>query len=518
MKEEVTMFKILLVDDEITERDGARFLIKKFELPLEIAEAQNGKEALKYIKEHPVDIVFTDIKMPFMDGLELAKATKEYNSNIKVIIFSAYGEFDYAKKALEANVIHYLLKPVEVDEFKKVMTEVINLCEEAKVREKREELLQKNFEKMQEYDREQLLYKLITASEITEQLQRRLEEYQINIINKNIVVLSLCTQKSFYDKNEAFFLKTLEQVMLIKFEYINIDPNTSYLLLYANSKINEEIILKWCTKFKNAILLEFNISLSIIVSNNFNKIEQLPEKIQELNIIKTNVFYNYPDILIAQKAQHFSDSYTEEMDSIKRNIDMSIEHKDIRAIRLNIYELMECIIQSKALSVIYICHLFFDIIKKLYEKFDIYDHKILYDKVDVVLRCSNLKDLEELMNNILDEITSCKIEELFDANMATLKVINIIQNEYREDLCLDYLAAQVYLTPAYLSFIFKQQTGQNLIKYITDFRMSKAKELLEQGSMKIVDISKMCGYPNQSYFNRLFKNYYGLTPKQYREK
>ena len=80
------MLRILLVDDERTEREGIRFLIDKFNLPLKVAEAPNGKKALEYIREHPVDILLTDVKMPYMDGLELARAANGYNSNLVIII------------------------------------------------------------------------------------------------------------------------------------------------------------------------------------------------------------------------------------------------------------------------------------------------------------------------------------------------------------------------------------------------------------------------------------------------
>ncbi len=86
------------------------------------------------------------------------------------------------------------------------------------------------------------------------------------------------------------------------------------------------------------------------------------------------------------------------------------------------------------------------------------------------------------------------------------------------DLNLDYIANEINFAPAYLSYVFKKETGSNVIKYITDYRMEKAKRLLEEGKLKIIQVAQACGYGNQSYFNRLFKNYYGVTPKQFKEK
>ena len=87
-----------------------------------------------------------------------------------------------------------------------------------------------------------------------------------------------------------------------------------------------------------------------------------------------------------------------------------------------------------------------------------------------------------------------------------------------KDISLNDVAERVNLAPAYVSYIFKKETGQTLVKYITDIKMQKAKMLLEDMDMKIIQVARSLGYENQSYFNRLFKNYYGVTPGQYREK
>ena len=122
------MLKILLVDDERTERQGIRYLIRKFEFPLEVSEAGNGKIALEYLQKHPVDILLTDVKMPFMDGVELSQKARACNQKLKIIFFSAYDDFDFVKQALEVKAVNYLLKPIEVDEFAKVIRQVIEDC------------------------------------------------------------------------------------------------------------------------------------------------------------------------------------------------------------------------------------------------------------------------------------------------------------------------------------------------------------------------------------------------------
>ncbi|MCD9025422.1 response regulator transcription factor [Cohnella silvisoli] len=131
------MYRILVADDDKNEREGIQFLIRKLELPLTITEARNGKQALEFIRAEPFDILLTDIKMPFMDGLELTKQVRELRPDLIIVIISGYGEFEYAKRAITLNVNQYLLKPIEVAEFKSTLTNVIELCRQEYERDRK---------------------------------------------------------------------------------------------------------------------------------------------------------------------------------------------------------------------------------------------------------------------------------------------------------------------------------------------------------------------------------------------
>lgn len=119
------MYRILVVDDEHLERDGVSYLINKFSYPLEIFTANNGKNALEFLKKTKVDIVCTDIRMPFMDGLELCEHVRELYPDVFLILLTAYSDFEYAKKAIKVQVNEYLLKPVVIDEFRSIMDKAV---------------------------------------------------------------------------------------------------------------------------------------------------------------------------------------------------------------------------------------------------------------------------------------------------------------------------------------------------------------------------------------------------------
>ena len=153
------MYQILVVDDERIERNGIKMLLRHMQLPCEIAEAANGRDALEYLKDHTADILLTDVKMPFMDGIQLIEECKkdDRNEDMKCVIFSGCSEFDY--------VSDYILKPVDPSEFKETITRVIQELEA--------ERAEKNMKKksMQQM-REHALYQIVNGVNVAEVLEK----------------------------------------------------------------------------------------------------------------------------------------------------------------------------------------------------------------------------------------------------------------------------------------------------------------------------------------------------------
>lgn len=117
-------YRFLVVDDEKIERDGICFLLNRYGFPFEITARNNGLDALEYLREHPVDIICTDIKMPFMDGLRLCEEARRLQPKVLLVLLTAFGDFDYAKKAIRIQVDDYLLKPVVPVEFEGLMRQL----------------------------------------------------------------------------------------------------------------------------------------------------------------------------------------------------------------------------------------------------------------------------------------------------------------------------------------------------------------------------------------------------------
>lgn len=504
------MLKILLVDDEKEEREGIRFLIEKFDFPLEISEAANGEIALQFIKSNPVDILFTDVKMPYLDGLELAKAVNEYDKSIVIIIFSAYSEFEYAKKACAANAVNYLLKPIEVDEFEKVMKNVIAMCSER--RDWKEEKLF-----LENTDKKLLLYKMIKFRDSIGKILEQLRKYDIVLDNKNIRFLSVETGTGYFERREEKFNSILKSRIQMSYEYINIYPNHAYILMYKSSRQETYEVVKSVKNIYDDMQLDHEEIVSIIVGGCFQGTEKLAEQIERMESLKEETFSCFSGIQYLENSSSEQQGGIEKAIQMKESIFSNIKDKNLQEVRIQLKNYIKQLEGEKSSSAFYTKYIVLDIIKALYAESGIYNQSMIYKTSDKIAKCSSLREMQGILRIVLEEVEEATGSLVEDGSSAVRKIQSIINNEYMNDLNLNGLSEGVFLTPAYISYIFKQETGKNLVKYLTDFRLNKAKELLEQGEMKIVEIGMACGYSNQSYFNRIFKNNFGITPKQFRE-
>lgn len=505
---EGTRFRILLVDDDSTERTGVRFLIEKLKLPLDIKEASNGKRALEVLKYAAIDILFTDVKMPYIDGLELSSIVKSQYPHIKIIIFSAYGEFDYAKRAMEANVVNYLLKPVDVAEFEKVLGDVISQCREDK------------YNAHQSNKRSLAVKKLHWINLLTGKSQLRDEpalEKSIKgtLRDSHVVLAHIETQREELGQNEPQILQLLDACISYPFEYINIYPNSSYLIIFANASYEELLRFAQDIISKSDCLGE---TPSILISRVEHGLEKLNELYMQLNNLRKQMCVWEAPILFAQEFETPSQTYFSQVAAKLEATKRAIESHNRKEIMTQIGTLLDTMSAHGMIDVTYMHHIMCEVLASLYAERGLVNSSSLQTQIYRFSTCRTRVSIMNIFEDILRTDESAQENSIEGASHAVYKVIQIIKSEYSQDLSLDYLAACVGFTPSYLSFIFKHETGENLIKYITDYRMNQAKKLLDSDSTKIVQVAKQCGYSSASYFNRLFKNTYGITPKQYREK
>ena len=491
--------RILLVDDEREEREGISFLIEKFHYPLEIFQASSSKEALEIIKKYRIDILFTDVKMPVMSGLELARIVRETDKNIKIIIFSAYAEFEYAKQAIEMNALRYLLKPIEIDEFKELMDDVLSSLEES-----------------QRMDQKELLFKLLSGKKLDKISKESIEKTIFCNSNVGYRFLNVEFLNNYFEENEEKFLQLSKRYLGNKTEYIGLYPNESYLLLMDCEANKFKIMNEQIEKMMAAIQRHTIDKCIMFISPMFFNLHEMEECLQKTEKMKSEIFGYENKIIEIDGRDVKTEHYVSDIETAANEVLSAIDSKNPDIISKKSFQLIQTINVSSKVSKLYVQNILYTIIKYMYDKLPGIEMEEVLISAESLFKARDSKKILEEYENIVKKIIIAFKNNDDEANII-FRIKKIVEREYMRDISLDYIAKQVHLAPAYVSFIFKQETGQSLIKYITDIKMAKARKFLEDKEMKIIQVGKACGYENQSYFNRLFKNYHGVTPKQYRE-
>jgi two-component system response regulator YesN len=505
------MIKILLVDDQSEEREGISYLIHKYQFPLEILEASGGKEAICQLQKNEIDILFTDIKMPIMSGLELARIAKEMHPDIMIIIFSAYADFGYAKQAIEMSAVSYLIKPIEVEEFCTLMSEVIDAVYEQKESRKR-------MQAASEKSRKNLMYRVLTGVKVSLDIEMELQTIFFHEGRPQLFLINIEFLNNYFESEEEKFQKLCKMYLGKTTEYIALYPNEAYLIVSEVELLKGEALENQLEKLIRDVVRFSGDEAIFLVSRAVEGVEELEGEIREIQAVKPDLF-GY-DNRIIRVSQYYNDSehYASDVEMVRKRMLAAIELGDADFIRRESEHLEKTIRAQERISRLYLSNVLYSAIKAICDKCPKMEAEQMLVAAEALFSAKNTKNMLKTYDDIMEQLLVSMGDDASNEPKIIQQIKNIVETEYMRDIGLNDVAQRVNLTPAYVSYIFKKEIGQTLVKYMTDIRMKKAELLLSNQSLKINQIGRMVGYDNQSYFNKLFKNYYGVTPKQYRDK
>lgn len=531
------MRNLLIVDDEKLIRQGLKARIRYFNLDIgDIYEASDGMEALEIIKEHPINITIADIRMPDMDGLTLIKEAKKIKKNIYFIVLSGYAEFAYAEEAIRLGVKAYLLKPVVNEELQNAFLKIFN---EMEVDTKRTRIF-----RMEKEKEEYLLEKEVNSFlSVTEEKVMDIDYLcrltgQKSSVKKPVVYFSVIRIHSNYKeaspKTEDMAFKSRDKELVhfsVKniFYYTETDCNklivsslTDSNYLYAVYWGEEERRLKGeiesCFEKMRAVLEE---KMNIYISQGAGRIEGKTRRgVEEANeALKQRMIYGdfklyfYEDRI---EKKDYSD-IKGQIHSLKRYL----ERKDSQKIK-KILEEIFCEERARAYGSSYLKTMWVRIMNMLFLFYDGKSNKAFYlehllEDFQIPKQAESVVELRKKMTNILlDCLKTESISQISSRGRIQL-AMRYINDHYNEDISINDLARHYEMSPNYFSSIFKQETGQSAINYITQIRMGKAQDFLRNTNDSVVYIAKRVGYEDSQYFFRVFKKYVGVTPLKYRE-
>jgi two-component system, response regulator YesN len=527
------MIRIILVDDESLTILAVRKLIQRSNIAAEVVgEAYNGADALKAILDLKPDIAIIDIRMPSMDGIELMKLLKDNGSLTKIIVLSAYRDFEYAQKAMQYGAHGYLVKPIEEEKLFGLINEIDNkLQEEKNVVNLKNELAQ-----LENYSRKEKLLKLLitdkkksSSSDVQEALNETFSGSECNIIlalldtgnaaanitskeRKELIghIEDLTDKKNGID---TFFNKEDELVVIMSFSdsFITEAKNSSIRLLTQ--------------KIKDIITEKLMIKPTIGISGNYRH-REIYKAYLEARIAVIYRFYLGLDTII-----HFDQISGLEF---KTNIellndeDYFIEHIKMgnrEAVMEKFKNLTERLHTDKNLNpegVYRFCYEMIILIRKALNSTYIntgIKEELLHIELEHLKKNLTLKSLYDFMHHTIDSIIKAiESDRLGDDQRIIDKVRKYCETHFHEDISLDVISEQVNMAKNYFCTFYKKKTGESFWDYLTGLRIEKAKSMLLNNSIKVNSVAECVGYKTTSHFGRIFKEYVGVSPAEYKEK
>ena len=354
------MRKVLLVDDEKIERNGIRMLLQRMPEEFEIREASNGVEALRMLREETADMVLTDIKMPQMDGIELIEKIREYGSQMPIAIFSGYGEFDYAQKAIRNGVSNYILKTVKPQEFEETIRKILCTIEQ------REQEREKQRESRQYLYRHYLKMYLETGKSTYAELLKSNPE-KSEQFNRIQCMMLMETEDNFVESHEAELEEKLPQFLDRELGFLSLDMNQLLILFYQSASNNYmrigEAVREWLKQ-------EYGMESYIAVSRPVKHSDHLPKLYAELETQLENKFYQLDEHIFGYDGGTFSEDETpiQQKTDFQAILQENIRKKEIPQLWDNYYKLRQQIRTASMDSQMYIKFIFTELIRDIYEQ------------------------------------------------------------------------------------------------------------------------------------------------------
>lgn len=497
---------ILIADDEKIEREGIRYLLSLEKGERRIFEAANGKQAMQILRTENIDMILTDIKMPVMDGLELARRAKELFPEIRIVIFSGYNDFTFAQEAIRYGVTDYILKPVDPDNFHEIIEKAEKNIRERQAEENRE-IRRQNF--LQQYFLQNYLY-----SGKKEILEKAGEFVDLDKWNGWHCAILIETDTAFFDTAEENFPGELQKELRRVFFYLNLNERQS-LLLFQDVYCDYLLVANHLYTF---LKRNYMVRIYLAVSRKFDGCECLPEILGQLEQQMEEKFYHPEKHIFSCEEEELKMVAGEVQDSqLMQMISEDISRKDTEQLWKHFECLKEKYSSNTQFSAMYIKFVFSNVIQELFQENQFADEHRLEQEIDRLYSCGNIMDILKVTEDNIREYEKFLERSMSESRNEVAAVKNYIYQHYGEDLNLEMLAEKVYLSSGYLSFIFKKETGMNLNRFIKVFRMEKAGEFLHDTNMKVAQISEKVGFANVSYFCRSFREYYGCSPESYRK-
>jgi len=508
------MINIIIAEDEIIPRRAlVKIINQESKLNCNIvADVGTGALVLPFLTQNHIDIVIADIRMPDMDGLELAKYINENYPDTDTIILTAYTNFDYAKSALQYKVKDYIVKPINKEEIHNSLEKLI------KNKVNSDKFIRNRIEgEISEFTMEKMEFsKILKLPSLFEKI------INIKQIKNYEIIIYICQTQCKQTNEQVVNGKKIINDMLknIRHQFLYFKHDDEYIIIsceyIAKTKLN--IIVREFYE-NNGQTIHIGISKKHFYKNNTNLEIAYKEAVYSINnriLHPKTMYFEYSNNVPISEMVSKDDEY-----EIRREINDGHVDKAMYIVK-SIYN--KCIdidygIYAFYLAIISILRIACEVYRSKYDdisKINEEKYQLFSFKSDLY-HIKNKEELFDYISTILTEACNTKDDKTDNFNIID-DIVNYIKSNYHYDISLNQLAThKYYMNPSYLSRLFKQVIGKNFSKYVIEIRMEKARDLIENSDIKIGEVASYVGYNDLSNFIQTFKKYYNVTPSQLRK-
>lgn len=530
--------KVFLVEDEVIIRNAVKRSINWEEEGYEfVGEASDGELAYPLILKEKPDILITDIRMPFMDGLELSRLIRAELPDIKIIILSGYDEFQYAKEAIKLGVTDYLLKPISstklLDALKQVKQSILQEREEKELLIRYSKDMQENTE-----NKKSKLFDRLTFGEMS--MSEAVEEGKKFGMNLSALEYAVCLFKLLMNSDEQEMLKQMVQAGEALEKEGNKIQNVcmfqrgifgwAFLVMAEDEEKMQEKMQELCERLKSVMENWKQIEYFGAIGKNVDRIRKLKYSFREADKVfasrfteKANQIISIDDLQVQGEEgdvpvegfvevgksrtvleKFLNNGTKEEVADFCEAYAMQLEKEHMRSLMVRQYVVMD------------ICIVILSFCEKISQKDSLQNEvKELQNASQRIGSVRGMKEyLERLLGKAIDLRDKASGRRYSDIIVAAKEEIE--KNYMTEEISLNTVAMRVGMSPSYFSSIFSKEVGQTFVEYLTEVRMTKAKEYLMCSAMKTSEIGYEVGYRDPHYFSYIFKKTQGCSPKEYR--
>lgn len=529
------MYKIMLADDEGIVIDSLRFIIEKeFGDKCQIESAKTGRNVIELAEHFRPDIAFMDIQMPGINGIEAMREIRQNNTNTIFIVMSAYDKFDYAKEAINLGVLEYLNKPVEKNKIIEVLKRAMSIIDKEREKRRQDLMIREKMETVVPIIENGLIYSLLFQEYFEEDVEnfKNLLEIKENYCYMGVIVFgenqegnhmtnvvgtSVRVQNHYNEVREivrGYFKCIMGSVMANKIAVlipVSEDKN-DYNERIAMIDKAREMVRKLRSRMDASFRMGFGRTGRLCdAMKSYNEalrsLVQSDGSVAHVDDIPVGCDYeeNYPVDTEHEIFEHTEKGNIEQQHSaVNRYFDWMIENYSGCEMDI-LLKVLEFVLRAEKIG---------------YERSSrTYRFRSRQDYLPAIMGMAG--DMERLRGWFVDKMDAVVRDvannKETQSNGVVAKAKAYINANFHKEISLDDVSREVNISPYYFSKIFKEETGENFIEYVTHVRMEKSKELLEQSTLSMKEICAQVGYSDPNYFSRTFKKNVGVTPTEYKE-